>query len=250
MRRLWLALPLLFAPLPPAAAQVQVGVGVVLPGVSIGIHLPAYPRLVPVPGYPVYYAPGVAANLFFYDGLYWVYAGDAWYASAWYNGPWRLIAPIEVPAYVLQVPVRYYRVPPPYFRAWRADAPPRWNEHWGRDWSHSRRGWDRRDPRHVPAPAPRPEYQRDYAGDRYPRDVDRQRAISAERYRYVPHESVLRADFAARPAPIVQPAAVTPPRREGSDSPGRGRGETRGDAPNAGAQGGQGKGRGHGRNDD
>lgn len=33
---------------------------------------PAYPDLVQVPGYPVYYAPRVNENLFFYDGQYWV----------------------------------------------------------------------------------------------------------------------------------------------------------------------------------
>ena len=39
--------------------------------VSIGINVPVYPRLVQVPNYPVYYAPGLASNYFFYDGLYW-----------------------------------------------------------------------------------------------------------------------------------------------------------------------------------
>ncbi len=41
--------------------------------VSIGINLPVYPNLVVVPGYPVYYAPQLQANFFFYDGMYWVY---------------------------------------------------------------------------------------------------------------------------------------------------------------------------------
>jgi len=44
-----------------------------MPEVSIGINLPLFPRLVPVPGYPVYHAPEVDANYFFYDGMYWVY---------------------------------------------------------------------------------------------------------------------------------------------------------------------------------
>ena len=97
----------------PAAAQVSVGIG--FPGVSIGINLPAYPQLVRVPGYPVYYAPSLNSNFFFYDGMYWVYQGDNWYASSWYNGPWGLVAPAVVPLYVLRVPVRYYRQPPVYF---------------------------------------------------------------------------------------------------------------------------------------
>ena len=44
--------------------------------VSIGTNFPVYPDLVPVPGYPVYYAPQLDSNFFFYDGLYWVYAED------------------------------------------------------------------------------------------------------------------------------------------------------------------------------
>src|SRR5689334_25304853 len=68
------------------SAQVSIGIG--LPNVSIGINLPLYPELVPVPDYPVYYAPRVETNYFFYDGLYWVYLNDNWYASYWYNGPW------------------------------------------------------------------------------------------------------------------------------------------------------------------
>ena len=57
-------------------------------GVNIGIHYSTYPDLVRIPGYPVYYAPRVNSNFFFYDGLYWVFQSDNWYASSWYNGPW------------------------------------------------------------------------------------------------------------------------------------------------------------------
>ena len=45
----------------PALAQVSIQIG--LPGVSIGINQPVYPQLVQVPGYPVYYDPGVALEL-------------------------------------------------------------------------------------------------------------------------------------------------------------------------------------------
>src|SRR5436189_274112 len=120
-----------------AVAQVSIGIG--LPNVSIGINLPLYPELVPVPGYPVYYAPRMEANYFFYDGMYWVYQGDTWYASSWYNGPWWVARPEVVPVFVLRIPVGYYRRPPVYFRGWRPDAPPRWGEHWGRDWEQRRR---------------------------------------------------------------------------------------------------------------
>jgi hypothetical protein len=36
------------------------------------------------------------------------------------------------------VPVRYYRRPPPDWRGWRRDAPPRWEHRWGRDWDERR----------------------------------------------------------------------------------------------------------------
>ena len=129
-----------------SAAVAQVSVGVSMPGVSIGINMPVYPQLVRVPNYPVYYAPGAQANFFFYDGLYWVYQQDNWYSSAWYNGPWRPMSPQMVPAYVLRVPVRYYRNPPTYFRGWGPNEPPHWGEHWGNDWSRQRSGWDRLGP--------------------------------------------------------------------------------------------------------
>ena len=119
-----------------ADAQVSVGIGV-----DIGINVPVYPELVLVPGYPVYYDARADSNYFFYDGVYWVYQGDNWYASSWYDGPWQMVRPDHVPLYVLRVPVRYYRQPPPYFRGWRADAPPRWGEHWGRGWERRRVGW-------------------------------------------------------------------------------------------------------------
>jgi hypothetical protein len=117
-----------------AMAQVGIGIGVGLPGVRVGINLPLFPELVRVPGYPVYYAPRLNSNFFFYDGMYWVYQSDNWYASSWYNGPWGPVAPEVVPLFVLRMPVRYYRVTPAYFRGWRSDAPPRWGEHWGKGW--------------------------------------------------------------------------------------------------------------------
>ncbi|OGU24461.1 MAG: hypothetical protein A2580_11280 [Hydrogenophilales bacterium RIFOXYD1_FULL_62_11] len=195
MRKLLIALSMVLSPLTVAHAEVSVGIGISVPGVSIGINLPAYPRLVRVPGYPVYYSPGVNFNYFFYDGLYWVFQGDYWYASSWYNGPWERVDRDYVPLYVLRVPVRYYRQPPPYFRGWRADQPPRWGEHWGRDWEQRRTGWDQWNRRAAPTPAPLPSYQRNYSGERYPRAVEQQRSIRTERYRYQPREAVTQQHY-------------------------------------------------------
>ena len=198
MRHLLVAFSLLLGSVTAAEAQVSVGVNIGLPGVEIGVDVPAYPELVQVPGYPVYYDPRADSNYFFYDGVYWVYSGDNWYASSWYNGPWRMVGPERVPLYVLRVPVRYYRAPPPYFRGWRDDGPPRWGEHWGRDWDRRHVGWDRWDRRAVPRPAPLPVYQREYSGDRYPREWEHQNSVRSENYRYRPHEAMAREHFERR----------------------------------------------------
>src|SRR6478672_11760936 len=94
MRIGFVVLWMLLCSITSATAQVSVGIG--LPGVNIGINLAAYPQLVLVPGYPVYYAPQVNSNYFFYDGMYWLYQADNWYASSWYNGPWQVVAPEAV----------------------------------------------------------------------------------------------------------------------------------------------------------
>ncbi len=196
MRRLILSLSLLLLPLgaPRADVHVSVGVGIAVPGVSIGIRVPAYPRLVRVPDYPVYYDPRLDVNLFFYDGLYWVFNDDDWYVSDWYDGPWRLVARVDVPVYLLRVPVRYYRRPPPYFHDWGVDRPPRWDEHWGRDWAEHRNGWDVRTHR-PPPPAPLPYYQRQYSGEHYPRGPEEQGVIRNEHYRYQPRDPASRAHY-------------------------------------------------------
>jgi hypothetical protein len=193
MRYLLVVLSMLL--LPAASVQAEVSVAIGVPGISIGINVPVYPRFVRVPGYPVYYDPRINLNLFFYDGLYWVFHGDGWYVSSWYNGPWDWVDPYDVPVYVLRVPLRYYRAPPPYFRGWRADAPPRWSEHWGHDWQERRSGWDRKDSRPPPPPAPLPSYQRKYSGDRYPREQVQQHSIRTERYRYEPREAVTQKHY-------------------------------------------------------
>ena len=199
----FIALWMLMGSANAALAGVSIGIG--LPNVSIGINLPLYPELVAVPGYPVYYAPGVDGNYFFYDGMYWVYQNDNWYASSWYNGPWGFVDPFYVPLYVLRVPVGYYRQPPMYFSGWASNAPPRWGQHWGHSWEQRRGGWDRWNRSSAPRPAPLPTYQRQYAGDRYPR-VEQQKALRTQNYRYQPREKVVNQHFkqATQKAPAAQ----------------------------------------------
>jgi hypothetical protein len=206
MRYLFIAILLLCGTVNSAVAQISV---------SIGINVPQYPALVRVPGYPVYYAPQVDSNFFFYDGMYWVYQDDNWYASDWYNGPWGRVGPEAVPLFVLRIPVRYYRAPPPYFRDWRREAPPRWGDHWGRDWEQRRSGWDRWNHRAAPAPAPLPSYQRRYTGDRYPRQVEQQQALRNQNYRYQPRAPEVRQRHESQQA---QAPAARPPAQQNHTS--------------------------------
>lgn len=212
MRTLFIALWIAFWPATSAVAQVSVGIA--LPGVSIGFNVPVYPELVRVPDYPVYYAPRMDANFFFYDGMYWVFQRDNWYASSWYNGPWDFVAPQVVPLYVLRIPVRYYRNPPAYFRGWQRNAPPRWGDHWGNDWKLHRSGWDKWDRRSVPQPAPLPAYQKKYAGNLYP-GAEQQQDIRSRQYRYPPREAqVQQYDQERRQRPQDSQRAVQAPLRQ------------------------------------
>lgn len=113
-------------------------------GVNIGINLPGPPSLVIVPQTPVAYAPAVSsANLFFYGGQYYVFANNAWYLGPTYNGPWAVIAPTHIPAPILAVPVRYYRAPPPGWKHWKREAPPRWDAAWGHEWKKAQKEEDK-----------------------------------------------------------------------------------------------------------
>jgi hypothetical protein len=211
-----IVLLMLLSPMTSSAAQISIGIG--LPNVSIGINLPLFPELVAVPGYPVYYAPRLDANYFFYDGMYWVYQDDDWYASSWYNGPWGFVEPEVVPLFILRVPVRYYRQPPEYFRGWRSNAPPRWGQHWGHEWEQRRGGWDRWNRGSAPGRAPLPVYQRQYSGDRYPRAVEQQQKLRSQQYRYQPRDKVIQKHFRQQegeraPAPAQRGRHEEPPMR-------------------------------------
>ena len=210
----FIVLAMLLCSVTSAEAEVSIGIG--FPHVSIGINLPLYPELVPVPGYPVYYAPRLQANFFFYDGMYWVYENDNWYASSWYNGPWGFVEPYYVPLFILRVPVRYYRQPPVYFRGWRTNAPPRWGHHWGPEWEQRRKGWDRWQRSSAPARAPLPTYQRQYSGERYPHQVEQQHSIRSQQYRYQPREKAVREHFQQQ---HLEQKAPAPGQREREDEP-------------------------------
>ncbi|MBU6460480.1 MAG: hypothetical protein KGQ58_06355 [Proteobacteria bacterium] len=189
MRYVLVLLSLLFCLPALSFADTRISIGIALPGTSIGINMPYYPQLTPIPGYPVYYDPAANYNFFFYDGLYWVFRNDHWYSSSWYNGPWYQVNPYNVPAFILRIPIRYYRRPPVFFHDWDRDGPPRWGAFWGHDWDRRRQGWDRWNPHNAPHPAPLPQYQRAYSGRHYPHEINYQDRIRSQHYRFQPHDS-------------------------------------------------------------
>ena len=180
MKRILLAALLFLSSIFPAAAQEYY---------DIDVDVPQYPEMQPVPDSPVYYAPGVDSNYFFYDGLYWDYYGDRWYASPWYNGPWSWVDPVYVPTYVLWVPISYYRKPHHHWASWRRDRPPRWGDHWGRDWQ-ARHNDIYRGRSGGTARAPLPDYQRGYNRANYPRQATQQNTLHSQHYAYRPQENV------------------------------------------------------------
>lgn len=243
MRNARIALLVAMSLMTPALAQVSIHID--RPGVHIGINVSNYPTLQRVPGYPVYYAPAVRTNYFFYDGLYWVYEGGEWQASSWFNGPWHRVDRFEVPVSLLHVPVRYYRAPPAEFRAWRVDAPPHWHEQWGASWSERRAGWESWEQRSAPAPAPLPVYQRAYSGQRYPAP-EQQAVIQVQSYRYQPREAVAQRVFEERKE-VAEHAKVKAKKhdRDGDRTPPGLRRDERGMPEHA-----KGKAKGHDRDDD
>ena len=93
----------------PAAADVNVGITIgVPPPPAVVLEVP--PPLIVVPGSPVYYAPEVPYNFFYYGGAYYVFNDGYWFSSRSAHGPWGYVR--HAPPPVLRVPVRYYRVPP------------------------------------------------------------------------------------------------------------------------------------------
>ncbi|HUI99728.1 MAG TPA: hypothetical protein VLY46_05795 [Usitatibacter sp.] len=194
MRKLVTAVFIALAGVVSVPASAQISFGFSSGGVHLGINIPVYPRLVPIPGYPVYYAPNLDQNYFFYDGFYWLFYNDSWYQSQWYNGPWTLVPPDYVPPYILRVPVRYYHHRPAYFHGWALNAPPHWDQHYGHAWSESHRDWNHWDRHSVPQRAPLPSYQRNYAGNHYP-SPERQQQEHARNYHYTPHGNY---DYAQR----------------------------------------------------
>lgn len=195
MKRFALALLLLAASASPAFAQEYY---------DLDVDLPSYPEMQPIPESPVYYAPAVDANYFYYDGQYWDYFDDGWYSSPWYNGPWTFVDPIFVPTYILWVPIHYYHHRPAYWHGWSGNRPPHWGEHWGRDWqARHNQVYAGRGSRPAQR-APLPTYQRQFSAQNYPRSPQQQMQIHAQNFHYQPREAVTQQHYQFRTGPVAQ----------------------------------------------
>jgi hypothetical protein len=174
---------LLYAAVP---AHAQVSVGIQSHGVSIGFNVSAYPRMVAIPGYPVYYDPRMSSNYFFYDGLYWVVPGQQLVFERlvrWPVGPDRAAVCARVRA---ARSGSLLRPAASLFCRLERGCCPALGEYWGNDWQQQRSGWDslgssiRLSSRAVAG------LSAQYSGSRYPRAVDQQYSIQATNYRYHP----------------------------------------------------------------
>lgn len=126
------ALALGMAFISPAAASADVEVGIrigapaprpALPPPPPPMPIPS-PRIVKVPGSAVYYVPGASFNLFVFGDHYYSFHEGVWFHASTHNGPWTVIALQRVPAPVVAVPVKYYRIPPGHAKKLGRDAPP------------------------------------------------------------------------------------------------------------------------------
>jgi len=113
-----------------ADVDVHIGIGVPAP-----IVFAAPPEVVVIPGTYVYVVPGIAVDIFFFDGYWWRSWNGHWYRSRSYSGGWIYYK--HPPTAVLGIP-----------SSWRDDYR---NHRWGGyDWDYR--------------PIPYHEFQRNWKG--------------------------------------------------------------------------------------
>ncbi len=92
--------------LSPGTSHAGIGVSVTIPLPVLRLDAP--PALTIIAGTPVYFAPDVQADLFFYHGNWYRPYGGEWYVSAEFRGPWGHVAIGNVPPPLVDLPP-YYR---------------------------------------------------------------------------------------------------------------------------------------------
>jgi len=106
-----------------AAAQVTVNVNLGPPPPPIVVA--AAPPLVVVSPVPVVqYAPSLQVDLFFHERQWYYPHGGYWYVGPSYRGPWTPIAFAKLPAPIVAVPVKYYKIPPGHLKHAGKGGPP------------------------------------------------------------------------------------------------------------------------------
>lgn len=68
------------------------------------------PEMIVVPRTMVYFAPGVAVDLFFCAGYWWAPKEGHWFRARAYNGPWGIVASRAVPAAIVRLPKNYRKI--------------------------------------------------------------------------------------------------------------------------------------------
>ncbi len=112
----------------------SVGVNVGTPGAAVPVYAPQPvviaepPEFIYPPQLGFYVAIGLPYDLFLYGNRYYLFRGDSWYVSPYYNGPWTSIYFGNVPYGIRRHSfsrIHYYR--DDYYR--RYDSSGRWYDH-------------------------------------------------------------------------------------------------------------------------
>jgi len=118
-----------------ADVSVHIGIGAPLPTVVV----PAPPAVVVIPGTPVYYAPDVGIDLFFYSGRWYRKHDGHWYIATYYNGPWAYLPAARVPTVFVNLPGGSYNIPPGHQRIPYGQLKKHWKK-WDKEhrkhWKH------------------------------------------------------------------------------------------------------------------
>ena len=88
----------------------------------------APPEFMAVQGSPVYYAPNLPDDYFYYGGQFYLFQGGTWYYAPSRRSSWVVVAVRDMPEPILLVPVEYYKKPPGH---WKKKGPPPWAPAWG-----------------------------------------------------------------------------------------------------------------------
>src|SRR5256885_5816989 len=92
---------------PARGADVHIGINIGVPPPPPPVVVEAPPPLVVVPQTPVYYAPALPYNYFYYGGLYYTPHDDRWVYAASFNRPWAFVTLERLPRPVLALPGRF-----------------------------------------------------------------------------------------------------------------------------------------------